>query len=247
MPPAFLKSIASTVAWPVSVWQADRLGTPLQRTWPSGFSALDAELPGGGWPSHALVEILSPCEGSIEWRLLTPLLARLAAEGREIVLVGPPHPPHPPGLSALRELAWKLIWVQAETEIERLWCAEQLVKANGGAVVLAWLPRVRLASLRRLQVLSAGCEAPLLIFRPGSAVDEASAAPLRVRACAMPDGVLSVDIFKRKGPPLERSLLLRAMPADLAAVLPPRLSGLPFPLQEPDRVVVRPVLQPAWH
>ena len=51
---------------------ATGLGTAL----PSGFDALDAQLPGGGLPRRALTEILLPREGIGELRFLLPLLAR---------------------------------------------------------------------------------------------------------------------------------------------------------------------------
>ena len=41
----------------------------------TGFSTLDAGLPGGGWPCTGLIEILTPRTGLGELRLLVPLLA----------------------------------------------------------------------------------------------------------------------------------------------------------------------------
>lgn len=251
------------VAWPASVWRADDWAAPAQRAWSSGFTALDAELPGGGWPGHALTEILLSHEGSIEWRLLAPLLTRLAAEGRETVLVGPPQPPHPVGLRLAGLPARQLVWLRADTAADRLWCMEQLLKARSGAVVLVWLPQARAAQLRRLQVLAAGCEAPVFVCRPEAAARAASPAPLRVWAGvetgvqadvhtdvqvgAAPVWAMSLDILKRRGPPLARRLQLQGVPAGLAAVLPPRLLSWPQPVPEKDRVVVRPVPEPAWH
>ena len=82
------------------------------------------------------------------------LLARLAAEGRETLLVGPPQPPHPAGLQAAGLPTRQLVWLRADTVAERLWCTEQLLKARNGAALLAWLPQARPAQLRRLQVLA---------------------------------------------------------------------------------------------
>lgn len=231
---------------PAMVWRADQLEAPVQFAWPSGFSALDAELPGAGWPGHALTEILSPHEGTLEWRLLAPLLARLAGEGREALLVGPPQPPHPPGLHAMGLPFRRLVWLRTHSAAERLWCTEQLLRARPGGAVLVWLPDARPAQLRRLQVLAAGCETPVFVCRPDAAAREASAAPLRLRARAMPGWAVAVDILKRRGPPLMRTLHLHAMPAGLQAVLPPRL-GTPPSLPESRHVVVRPVPEPAWH
>lgn len=233
--------------WPAAVWRADGLDMPVQRAWPSGFAALDAVLPGGGWPAHAITEILLPQEGSAEWRLLTPVLAHLAAEGRETLLVGPPQPPHPCGLQAAGLPSRQLVWLRADTVAERLWCTEQLIKARSGAAVLAWLPQARPAQLRRLQVLAAGCDTPVFLMRPEVAAQTASAAPLRLRVGVASVWILSVDILKRRGPPLAQSVQLQVLPAGLAAVWPPRLQGPLRPVPENERVVVRPVPEPAWH
>ena len=48
-----------------------------QRNIASGLEALDAQLPGGGWPLGALTEILLQHHGIGELQLLMPALARL--------------------------------------------------------------------------------------------------------------------------------------------------------------------------
>ncbi len=45
---------------------------------PTGFPALDAELPGGGWPTGCLTECLPAHEGIGELRILGPALAALS-------------------------------------------------------------------------------------------------------------------------------------------------------------------------
>lgn len=206
-----------------ALWRGDRLGGPVSAALPSGYAALDAQLPGGGWPGHGLTEILCPHSGSLEWRLLGPVLRQVCDAGRTVVVVAPPGLPHLPGLRGEGLSERYLVWVQARTAAERLWSAEQLIKANACGALLVWLPQVRAAQIRRLQVLAAGCEAPVFLCRPASAVAESSAAPLRLLARVGADWELLVDIVKRKGPPLERTLRLANMPGSLAAVLTPRL------------------------
>jgi cell division inhibitor SulA len=132
----------------------------------SGHAALDAELPGGGWPCGALTELLQPQPALLEWRLLGPVARALAAEGRPIVLVGPPQVPHLPGLAQCGLPASALVWVQAQTTAERLWCTEQLLRAQAAALVLAWLPQARPEQIRRLQVNALGSEALVFACRP---------------------------------------------------------------------------------
>lgn len=206
-----------------ALWRGDQLGSPVAAVHPSGFEALDAALPGGGWPGHGLTEILSPQSATLEWRLLGPALARVTAAGRSVVLVGPPRRPHLPGLRLAGLSERLLIWVQAETPAERLWSAEQLVKANAGGALLVWLPQVRPEQVRRLQVLAAGHAGPVFLCRPSTAAQESSAAPLRVLARVGPDWTLLLDVVKRQGPPLATTLQLPSVPAGLQAILTPRL------------------------
>ncbi len=226
VPGALPQAVAS------AIWRGDQLGSPVEAVLSSGFAALDAQLPGGGWPCHALSEILSPQSGLLEWRLLGPLLRQVCAAGRSVVLVGPPKPPHLPGLRWDGLLAGQLIWVQAETPAERLWSAEQLIRGNACGALIAWLPQVRADQIRRLQVLAAANEGPVFVCRPSAAARESSAAPLRVHASVGPDWTLHIDILKRKGPPLEQTLRLLAVPGGLAPILTPRL-------RQPSRLLPR--------
>ena len=65
------------------------------------------------------------------------MLRRLA--WRPVVLIGPPQPPHPPGLRHEGLAPRQLVWLQAASPAERLWSADQLVKAHTGALLVAWL------------------------------------------------------------------------------------------------------------
>ncbi len=229
-----------------ALWRGDQLGSPVATAHPSGFEALDAALPGGGWPGSSLSEILTPQSATLEWRLLGHALAQVCAAGRSVVVVGPPRVPHLPGLRQAGLNERRLIWVQAETPAERLWSAEQLVKANAGGALVVWLPQVRPEQVRRLQVLAAAHEGPVFLCRPHTAAQESSAAPLRVLARVGLDWTLLVDVVKRQGPPLATTLHLPSVPAGLQAILTPRMrqpSALllgdrplppPAPLYHPD-------------
>ena len=61
-----------------SLWRASQIGGAAQRSTASGFEALDAQLPGGGWPHGTLTELLLAQAGVGELRLLAPALAALA-------------------------------------------------------------------------------------------------------------------------------------------------------------------------
>src|SRR5664279_2009144 len=81
-----------------AVWRADALACAAGATLATGHPALDAQVPGGGWPVGALSEILQAHSGQHEWRLLLPALMRVASG--PVVLVGAPHVPFGPGLWA---------------------------------------------------------------------------------------------------------------------------------------------------
>lgn len=76
LPPAAAPS-AQTLLSEGRIWQASGLGRSNTPCLGSGFAALDALLPGGGWPTRALIEILQPEGSHAEWRLLAPALSRL--------------------------------------------------------------------------------------------------------------------------------------------------------------------------
>jgi protein ImuA len=72
MPTFSLTALAQNMA----IWRADDLASPVDAVLASGHAALDAQLPGGGWPVGSMVEILQAQNGQNEWRLLLPALAR---------------------------------------------------------------------------------------------------------------------------------------------------------------------------
>lgn len=209
-----------------TVWRADRLERPAAPVWPTGWPALDAELPGGGWPAEGLTELLCECPGALEARLLMPALA---GADTPVALVGAPEPPHPPGWWRGGLPPARLVWVQAGSVRERLWAAEQLVRGRAAAVLL-WLDRVPPGALRRLQVLSssagAGAGRPVFVCRPWSAAALSSPAPLRLRLASVSGWSLQVELLKRRGPPRLQPLLLPSVPGGLSAVLSPRQQRL---------------------
>lgn len=209
-----------------AIWRASELGRATTPCVASGHAPLDAALPGGGWPTRTLIELLLPSPGATEWRLLGPALARCLRQGapaRQLLLIGPPHEPHLRGLAAWGIAARHCLWVKAETPRERLWALEQTLKADPEALaaVLAWLPQARPEQLRRLQTLAAGCRALVFVLRPEEAGTSPSAAPLRLRVAPGAQWErLDVQVLKRQGPPLDAALDLFSPPPTLRAVLP---------------------------
>jgi protein ImuA len=187
----------------------------------TGHAALDAELPGGGWPLGSLVEILQDQAGRHAWRLLLPALVQ--AIGRQpgpVVLVGAPHDPFLPALAAQGLPPGRLLKVETARPQARLWAAEQALRCADVTALLAWLPQARGAELRRLHIAAQQQARLLFVLRPMSVGGESSPARLRLQV----DGAdaMQVRILKRRGPPLETPLSLPAHPPRLAALLEAR-------------------------
>lgn len=64
-----------------ALWRANQIGAAAASVSPSGFAALDAQLPGGGWPHGTLTELLLGQPGIGELRLLAPALTPVATPG----------------------------------------------------------------------------------------------------------------------------------------------------------------------
>lgn len=206
-----------------AIWRGSEVGSAVSGTVPTGFPVLDAELPGGGWPTHNLTELLMPQAALCEWRVLGPALPALLASGGCVYLVGPPKQPHTSGLAQLGLPPEKVVWIHASRPVDRLWVTEQLLKSNPQGAVLSWLPQARPEQIRRLQVHAQFCEAAVFLLRPTTALSGASPAPLRAAVALGTGWQLEIRIPKRRGAPLNEALVLEAIPASLARVLPPRL------------------------
>jgi protein ImuA len=199
----------------------------------SGHAALDAELPGGGWPL-GLVEVLQERPEQHVWQLAAPALAAsLQAQAGPVVLVAAPFDPFVAGLQAQGIAGDRLLWIRAAKPAERLWATEQALRCAEVAAVLAWLPQAKNAELRRLQMAAQQHKHLLFVFRTLRSVQDAS--PARVRLQVAGTEQMEVSILKRRGPPLERPLLLPAQPARLAALLQAR-KRRPSSLPKPDLV-----------
>jgi len=132
------------------LWRADEIAPAgTDDTIGSGFAALDAELPGGGWPLGQLTELLLDAPGIGELSLLAPVLACCTRDARACVWVLPceraapavlPALPHAPALAAAGIDLARALFVQPETPREAFWAIEQSLRAAHLGALIAWLP-----------------------------------------------------------------------------------------------------------
>ncbi|MEJ8821705.1 hypothetical protein WKW80_06595 [Variovorax humicola] len=231
-----------------NVWRGDELGGADAQVVATGHAALDAQLPGGGWPVGAMTEVLQSTPEAHVWQLLLPALAQAVQErGGPVVLIGAPHEPFGPALAAGGLPAEALLWIRGGPPERRagppqaserplggqrghgvpsvgahalhLWACEQALRCADVAAVLAWLPQARVGELRRLQLAAAQHEGLLFVFRPESVAQTASPARLRLQVVPESEGRMQVHLLKRRGPPLAAPLTLPARNGRMTALL----------------------------
>jgi protein ImuA len=241
-PPAAGRPRLAPEAIHPTLWRAHQLGRSRDDTVPSGFAALDVELPGGGWPRRALSELLLPHAGIGELRLLAPALRQVAAAGRVVMLFDPPAALCAPGWAQLGIAVQQLVVVQGRAgargaarellpNADVLWAVEQALKSGHVGAVVAWLPvRLRADVMRRLQLAAHQHDGPAFVLRDTLAQSRASAAPLRLQLKPLATDALAVRVLKRRGPTLLQPLHLA-----LAPVLPEVLRRHAEPPADPQQ------------
>jgi cell division inhibitor SulA/protein ImuA len=191
------------------VWRGKALRLA-RSTVPTGFAALDDDLPGGGWPRGALIEVFVERYGIGELTLLIPALAALthggpgrppqAARTRKwVAWIAPPFVPYAPALQQRGVGVDGLLIVQpSASRKDRLWTLEQVIRSGSISGVLAWLSAADHIALRRLQLAAEEQSCWTVLFRPFAARREPSVAALRI-ALEREDGATFVRIDHCRG------------------------------------------------
>lgn len=226
------------------VWRGDALERPVDAAWPSGFAALDAQLPSGGWPRRVLTELLLPHPGVGEIRLLSPSLVATQRQGRLVMLFDPPEKLSAQALAQLGLDVAQLLVVHTRARVipgsDSLWAFEQALKSAHVGALLAWLPpRLRADRLRRLQLAAHAHDGPAFVLREWAAQQRPTAAPLRLALRAGGADTLQVRVLKRRGPPLEAPIVLTLPP-----VLSESLREQAWRRQQDARLPAPPVIEP---
>lgn len=177
-----------------SLWRARNAAPPA--TFPTGHAALDAALPGGGWPRSGLIETLVSGDGCGELRLWAPLVARLTTSqaARWCVFVAPPFEPYLPAWLAQGACAQRLLVARGEA----LWTLEQCLLSGVCALAFAWVPRASMRELRRLALAAEKGGALGVLIRPLAASGTHTAARLRLELESTEAG-LRLQLLKGRG------------------------------------------------
>ena len=195
-----------------ALWRArEQGGSSAPAGLPTGYADLDRCLPGGGWPTRGLIELLADRSGIGELTLLLPALARLCgtadvAAYRDAVgaphdgqgwlaWISPPYPPYAPALAASGIDVHRMLVVRAAPAE---WAMEQVLRSGACSAVLGWAECRGRQSLRRLQLAAEQSGCLVVLFRARRAVREASPAVLRIALDGSRDG-LDLHILKSRG------------------------------------------------
>jgi hypothetical protein len=158
--------------------------SPSRPAWSTGRRALDARLPGGGWPTASLVEVLIDASGLGEIQLFLPALVQSQrkrdGDAPWIVWIAPPHEPFAPALAQQGIELSRFIIVRPPSAMEALWAAEQALSSGVCAAVLLWLKGTDDRWLRRLKLAAEEGGALGVLFRPERHRFESSPAVLRL-------------------------------------------------------------------
>ena len=187
-----------------SVWRAGQMAMGGVSVTPSGWPALDKELPNQGWPHRGLTELLIRQTGIGEMRLLQPALQRVA--GR-IALLQPPHAPQVATWMDWGLAPERLLWIRTQRHADLLWSAEQILRNGSCGALLLWQGALRNEAIRRLQLAAQASDIVCWLLRPLSMADMPSPVSLRLALQAKGQG-LQIDVLKRRGPPCATPLLL---------------------------------------
>jgi hypothetical protein len=199
--PRDVSSLADILA-DARVWKLkDASAAPTRPVWSTGQSSLDARLPGGGWPTASLIEVLLDDTGMGEVQLFLPALVqcqRGAENVRWLVWIAPPYEPYAPALAQQGIELGRLMVVRPPSAMEALWAAEQALGSGVCAAVLLWLKGTDDRWLRRLKLAAEAGGALGVLFRPGRHRFESSPASLRLGLTQGEHGA-RLDLLKVQG------------------------------------------------
>jgi len=145
----------------------------------SGFPHLDRLLPGGGWPTGGVTEILAQRGHMSADKLLLPALAPLSWEGRWVSWIAAERPARTELLHHGFDIS-RVLTVQPRPQEHPLELAEQALAADNCGAILVWLDRLERFPVSRLQQAARGGDTAVFLFLPPSATAQPLVGELRI-------------------------------------------------------------------
>ncbi len=233
-------SSASLLKLHPALWRGSQFGTRAGPTVTTGFSTLDAELPGNGWPMGALIELLTPHPGIGEIRFLRDALHAQSTQ-QPIVLLQPPYQPNIACWSSWHLGPQHLLYLMPQRARDAYWAAEQILKNGSCAALLFWAHPIQTSVLKRLHLAAQSSQTLFFLFRPYSVQTEPSPAVLRVMLSPETTGALTLSILKRRGPACGHTIKLALSPSELFSSLTHDPLDRPAPAQPQPRHLATPL------
>ena len=147
------------------------------RTIRCGLSAIDELLPGGGFSSGMIHEVLSQTDTPS--LILPALVARAAARFGWIAWLDVARELFPPALEALGIPLHRLLVLRPANRADELWAVAECLKCNGISGCIAALPQLSRIQARRLQLAAESGGGIGLVLRPAHAISWPYAAATR--------------------------------------------------------------------
>ncbi|NOX43086.1 MAG: translesion DNA synthesis-associated protein ImuA [Gammaproteobacteria bacterium] len=162
----------------------------------TGYADLDAILPDGGWPTNALVEVITPQWGIGELQLLLPSMIAATQQNRWILWIAPPYIPYAPALVSAGVDISRLIVVRPDTTCkDALWSLEKALQNDACGIAIAWLDWISNGVVRRLQLAAQTGKTLGVLFRQREIKD--SPAVVRLQLKPEFDGVQVITLKAR--------------------------------------------------
>lgn len=208
------------------LWRAHQLPPHTPDTVSSGYARLDEQLPGHGWPTSGLSELLLSTAGVGELKLLAPVLKHFSQQNRWVAWVNPPFIPYAPALKALGVDTNKILLIHTKNHKEALWALERVSKSGNCSMVLGWLDdkQTKVSDTRRFQLAAKQGNTLTCLFRPESAAAKSSMAQLRLKISGAHANKIKISIVKRKGGWPVENLPVPIRKADKTALIAEKLA-----------------------
>ena len=169
----------------------------------TGYHELDDILPGRGWPSSGLVEVIARHSGMGELQLLIPLMQSVIKQGKWILCVAPPYLLNAPALTQAGIDIGQILIVKQDTPCkDALWSMEKAMQTETCGLVLAWQNWLPGKVLRRLQLAAEVGNTLAVLFKHNDSEYSPSSLRLQIKGSVTDNRDFSraeVTVIKARG------------------------------------------------